>query len=143
ATSYALLLPLYSFPTRRSSDLGNADGPHYFVMVYRKDKAINDRAASAMEKFNQSFFPNAELKTSNLTLGDELGITFVSDLPGKTAAMEDLHVFTEKLPGLTDLRNHKFDNLGITKENFYIFYRTKGLNEYLRFFEKTYQTKHQ
>lgn len=122
---------------------GNADGPHYFVMVYRKDKAINDRAASAMEKFNQSFFPNAELKTSNLTLGDELGITFVSDLPGKTAAMEYFHVFTENLPGLTDLRNHKFDNFVITKENFDIFYRTKGLNEYLRFFEKTYQTKNQ
>lgn len=121
----------------------NPEGPHYFVVVYRKDKPLNDQAASVIDGFNRTFFTKAELKTSNLTLDDQLGLTFVSDLPGKTAAMEYYKVFTENLPQLPELRNHKFDNFVITKENFDIFYRTKGLNEYLRFFEKNYQTKSQ
>ena len=65
-------------------------------------------------------------------------ITLVADLPRVSSALEYVYTFTEKLPGFVELRNHKFDNFVITKDNFDIFYRTKGLDEYLYFFEKNY-----
>jgi hypothetical protein len=117
--------------------------PHYFVLVYQKSAGINELTSSALEYFNESFFSRLDLKTSHLVLNDQYAITFVSELNSKQAAMEYFHAFSENLPGIADLRNHKFDNFVITKENFDIFYRTKGLNEYLRFFEKNYQTKNQ
>jgi hypothetical protein len=42
------------------------------------------------------------------------------------------------MSSLTELGNHKFDTFVITKDNFDIFYRTKGLDEYLKFFETNY-----
>ncbi|HET9487803.1 MAG TPA: tetratricopeptide repeat protein [Chryseosolibacter sp.] len=121
--------------------ISSFDAPHYFVLVYTQQGKINELTASALERFNDSHFSQLSLKTSHLVLNDELALTFVSDLPGKKAAMEYFQSFTENLSGMRDLRNHKFDNFVITKDNFDIFYRTKGLNEYLRFFEKNYQTK--
>jgi hypothetical protein len=119
------------------------DGTHYFVLVYRKGKGMNELTASSLEKFNDSRFNQLNLRTSHLVLNEEYSITFVSDLPDKKAAMEYFQTFTENLTGMRELRNHKFDNFVITKDNFDTFYRTKGLNEYIRFFEKNYQTKNQ
>ena len=119
------------------------NGPHYFVLVYPKKKNANEVTGAALEYFNESHFAQSKLNTSHLVLNDDLALTFVSEFAGKKAAMEYFQTFSENLPGIQDLRNHKFDNFVITKENFDIFYRTKGLNEYLRFFEKNYQTKNQ
>ena len=119
------------------------DEPHYFVLVYAKGKGMSELTASSLEKLSDTHFSQLNLKTSHLVLNEEYALTFVSDLPDKKAAMDYFQTFTENLPGMAALRNHKFDNFVITKENFDIFYRTKGLNEYLRFFEKNYQTKNQ
>lgn len=119
------------------------EGLHYFVMVYPKGKGVNELTASSLERFNSSQFSELNLRTSHLVLNDEYSLTFVSDLPDRKAAMAYFKAFSENLPGIPALRNHKFDNFVITKDNFDIFYRTKGLNEYLRFFEKNYQTKNQ
>ncbi|HEU5145848.1 MAG TPA: tetratricopeptide repeat protein, partial [Chryseosolibacter sp.] len=123
-----------------STDL---DEPHYFVLVYKRSDDIAELTAAALEYFNESYFGRVKLNTSHLVLNDQLAITFVSDLQSRKAAVDYFQSFTENLPTIPDLGNHKFDNFVITKENFDIFYRTKGLNEYLRFFEKNYQTKNQ
>lgn len=119
------------------------DEPHYFVLVYRQSDNIDELTSSALAHFNESHFRQLDLKTSNLILNEDYALTFASDFKGKMAAMEYFKAFTENLPSITNLRNHKFDNFVITKDNFDIFYRTKGLNEYIRFFEKNYQTKNQ
>ncbi|MEX1241313.1 MAG: hypothetical protein WEB30_16445, partial [Cyclobacteriaceae bacterium] len=116
---------------------------HYFVLIYPMGKGMSELTASSLEKFNRGYFDQLNLKTSHLVLNEEYSITFVSDLPDKKAAVEYFKTFTENLPGFRELRNHKFDNFVITKDNFDTFYRTKGLNEYIRFFEKNYQTKNQ
>ncbi len=123
--------------------ISSFDETHYFVIVYQQKDEIGELASSALSYFNESQFTKLGLKTSNMVLNDDYAITFVSDLQGKSTAEEYFQTFTENLPGIADLRNHKFDNFVITKENFDIFYRTKGLNEYIRFFEKNYQTKNQ
>ncbi len=119
------------------------DETHYFVLVYAKSEGINELTVSALESFNKSHFSQSGLKTSHLELNDEYALTFVSDLQDKKTAMDYFQTFSENAKDIAALRNHKFDNFVITKDNFDIFYRTKGLNEYLRFFKKNYQTENQ
>jgi hypothetical protein len=117
--------------------------PHYFVIVYKKTERMDESASAALESFNASAFASVNLKTSNLILNEEYAITFSADLPDKSTAMDYFKTFTEKRPSMTGLRNHKFHNFVITKDNFDIFYRTKGLDEYLQFFEKNYLSENQ
>ena len=115
--------------------------PHYFVMVYRKDENMTPVASVTLEKFNRDNFRDLKLKTSNLLLDDTFSLTLVDELPRVSSALEYVKTFSEKLPTLNELRNHKFHCFVITKDNFDIFYRTKGLDEYLQFFEKNYPTE--
>jgi len=117
--------------------------PHYFVMVYRQDENMGASGSTALGKFNQDYFKDLKLKTSNLVLSDDYTLTLVADLPRISSALEYIKTFNEKLPTLAELRNHKFHSFVITKDNFDIFYRTKGLDEYLQFFEKNYPTEDQ
>jgi tetratricopeptide (TPR) repeat protein len=112
--------------------------PHYFVIVYKQTERMDEAASSALEAFNTERYGDLNLKTSNLILNEEYAITFSADLPDKSAAMDYFNSFTEKRPSMSKLRNHKFHNFVVTKDNFDIFYRTKGLDEYLQFFEKNY-----
>lgn len=114
---------------------------HYYVVVYSAPQKVHEQLTSALESFNKTTFANLDLKTSNLTFNEEYGITFVVDLPDVETAMAYYSSFSEKLSNLMIRGNHKFDNFVITKENFDIFYRTKGLNEYLQFFQKNYTQK--
>ncbi len=112
--------------------------PHYFILVYRNDEGMGSTGSTVLGRFNQNNFSELKLKTSNLALNDEYTLTLVDELPRISSALEYMKTFNEKLPTLTELRNHKFHSFVITKDNFDIFYRTKGLDEYLQFFEKNY-----
>jgi tetratricopeptide (TPR) repeat protein len=114
---------------------------HYFVMVYKKDERMF--ASAALEKFNENHFKDLRLKTSNLVLNDDYTLTLVDGLPRVSSAIEYFQTFNDKLATLTELRNHKFYTFVITKDNFDIFYRTKGLDEYIQFFEKNYPAENQ
>ncbi|MBT1702672.1 tetratricopeptide repeat protein [Chryseosolibacter indicus] len=116
---------------------------HYFVVVHkRKDKA-EDIFTNRLKLFNEQHFSEINLKISNLILNDDYAVTFVSEFSNVSTAIRYFITFNENLPTLNDLGNQKFDNFVITKDNFDIFYRTKGLDEYLRFFEKNYPKENQ
>lgn len=147
-TAYAekLLKASRDFELKREKEKGikyiaSFDEPHYFVMIFRTDAKLEDVAAKALDGFNQTHFASAGLKVSNLIFNETNSITFVSGLTGMKDAQQYYRTFIEKQPGLNALKNHKFDTFVITKNNFDIFYRTKGLHEYLQFFEKNYIPK--
>lgn len=137
-----------SFQTRQELQRGiqyirSLEEPHYFVIVHRQDENMASAATTTLEKFNEQYFKELKLKTSNLILNDEFTMTLVADLPRISSAIEYIRTFNEKLSGLSELRNHKFHSFVITKDNFDIFYRTKGLDEYIQFFEKNYPAEDQ
>lgn len=117
--------------------------PHYFVLVYKRAENMSDAASATLEKFNQENFKELNLQTSNLVLDEQYTLTFVSGLPGISVAIDYIQTFKQKLPSIVELRNHNFNNFVITKDNFDIFYRTKGLDEYLQFFDKNYPAESQ
>jgi tetratricopeptide (TPR) repeat protein len=117
--------------------------PHYFVIVHKKSENIGNKASSALERFNNTYYSELKLRTSNLVLNDDYIITIVADLPRVSTAIDYVQTFNEKLADMRELRNHKLNNFVITKDNFDIFYRTKGLDEYIYFFEKNYPARNQ
>jgi hypothetical protein len=100
-------------------------------------------ASAALERLNEQNFKDLRLKTSNLVFNDDYTLTLVDGLPRVSSAIEYFQTFNEKLNTLAELRNHKFYTFVITKDNFDIFYRTKGLDEYIQFFEKNYPAENQ
>ncbi|MGC3945889.1 MAG: tetratricopeptide repeat protein [Chryseolinea sp.] len=112
--------------------------PHYFVMIYRNEEKLGNMPMLTLEKFNTDNFRELNLKTSNMVFNPENTMTLVDGIPRVSSAIEYMKSFNEKLATLTELRNHKFHSFVITKDNFDILYRTKGLDEYLQFFEKNY-----
>jgi tetratricopeptide (TPR) repeat protein len=117
--------------------------PHYFVLVHRRSDNLSAVVSAMLERFDEDNFKELKLKTSNLVLNDEYILTLVDELPRISWALEYKKTFNEKLSTLTELRNHKFHSFVITKDNFDIFYRTKGLDEYLQFFERNYPAESQ
>jgi tetratricopeptide (TPR) repeat protein len=115
--------------------------PHFFVLISEKKDAVEGTAAKTLEQFNATNFKDSKLKVSNLILNDTYTLTLVSDLTGLTTAKEYYKSFSEKRDALTELKSYKFSYFVITKDNFDIFYRTKGIDEYTRFFEKNYTSQ--
>jgi tetratricopeptide (TPR) repeat protein len=115
--------------------------PHFFVLISEKKDAVENAASKALETFNEVNFKDLKLKVSNLILNDTYTLTLVSDLTDLEAAKSYYKSFSEKRESLSALKNYKFSYFVITKDNFDIFYRTKGLDEYTRFFEKNYTSQ--
>jgi tetratricopeptide (TPR) repeat protein len=115
--------------------------PHFFVLISEKKDAVEGAAAKTLEQFNVTNFKDSKLKVSNLILNDTYTLTLVSDLTGLATAKEYYKSFSEKRETLSELKNYKFSYFVITKDNFDIFYRTKGIDEYTRFFEKNYSSQ--
>ena len=146
AYAKTLLQSSRDFQLRKEKEKGiqyilSLEEPHYFVLVSDRESDMADVATKTLEGFNSANFKDLNLKVSTLILNDSFTITLVSDLPNLSSAVDYYKAFIEKRTALTGLKDYKFSNFVITKDNFDIFYRTKGLDEYLQFFEKNYRTE--
>jgi tetratricopeptide (TPR) repeat protein len=112
--------------------------PHYFVLISARADKIEDIVSKMLGSFNRTLFDDLDLKVSNLILNETYNVTLVADLPRISSALEYYKTFTEKRSSFTELKDFKISSFVITKDNFDIFYRTKGLDEYQKFFEKNY-----
>jgi tetratricopeptide (TPR) repeat protein len=144
-TEYAkkLLVASRDFQLKQEKEKGiqfikSFEEPHYFVLVSETAAKKEGAISQTLESFNRTHFSDLGLKVSNLILNDSYTITLVADLPRVSSAIEYYKTFTENLTSFTELKSLKFNSFVITKDNFDIFYRTKGLDEYIRFFEKNY-----
>lgn len=132
---------LYKEKEKATKYLRSFEEPHYFIVVYPTAERMENTVVQSLNSFNNSYFKELNLKISNLILNETSTLTMVSDLPRLSSALEYFKTFSEKLNTLTGLKSYKFNSFVITKDNFNIFYRTKDLDEYLRFFEKNYPTE--
>ena len=119
--------------------------PHTFVLVY--DRADNNNLTKElmyhMEVFNSENYKEANLTTANLTLEGNKAMIIVRDFSAKESANEYYKHFNSENSPLKRLSKilvaeTSFNNFVITQDNFNIFYQTKDLNTYLRFFENNY-----
>jgi len=113
-------------------------GPHFFVVVYRSEERLTNPVVDALEKFNKTEYAKFKLTTSNLGLEDKT-LTMCVEFPDRESVMGYYYKFLAQLAPAKPFSDHKFYNFVITRDNFQIFYRTKSLDEYLTFFDKSYQ----
>lgn len=118
-------------------------GQHRFIVAYNTSDKITNAVASALEKFNDSQWPNLKLITSNLILNDNTILTIVNDFPDRETALSYFDKFLAQISTTKPFSNYKFHNFVISNDNFQTFYRTKALDEYLTFFDRNYQKKNQ
>lgn len=116
---------------------------HYYVILYKISDKLADKLADDIQRFNSQYFKGMKLETSNLVFNDDYALTMVTDLKDKTAAMEYFDKLNAWLAQRPSFTSYKFDNFVITRENFQIFYRQKGLDEYLTFYDRNYKVQNQ
>ncbi|MTI38866.1 methyltransferase [Fulvivirga lutimaris] len=137
-----LLTASRSFLERKRKRLGTEyvkylEQSHYLVYVYELKSGLTDAISQAIDNYNGKF-SGLNLKTSNLILNDELAMILVSDFENKIDAFQYYSDFIKSDPIDEAKRNSKFYKFVITKDNFNIFYQSKDLDAYLKFFEKNY-----
>jgi len=129
---------------KRTQYIRSFEEPHFFIIAWPVTESLEaNTVTKRLQSFNTANFSEQNLKVSNLQLNDSYALVLVGDLPRISTSLEYYKTFTEKRSTFNELKNHKISTFIITKDNFDIFYRTKGLDEYLRFFEKNYKPENQ
>lgn len=114
------------------------DQEHFLVLVHETSKNITDRITGEIDKFNEENYTSQNLKTSNLILDETYSITLVSEFEGAKSSL----IYYEKLI-LSPSVKSGIDLTGlelftISKDNFTIFYQSKELKQYIKFFNRHY-----
>ncbi|HNP17338.1 MAG TPA: methyltransferase [Fulvivirga sp.] len=143
-TPYAneLLDASRSFLERKRKRLGTEfvkylQQSHYFVLIYEVNAKLTDLISGTLEEFNGKN-NYTDLKTSNLILNDQFAMTLISDFEGKPEALKYYKQFIKADPVVESKRNSKFYKFVITKDNFNIFYQSRDIDAYIKFFDKNY-----
>jgi tetratricopeptide (TPR) repeat protein len=114
----------------------SASEPHYFVIVHaRADSGV----VEALEAFNRNHFAEAKLSTTEMGLDGNRAMAVVSHFPDEAAARQYYKTFIEQAAALGDAQDRRHDKVLISSVNFNILYRTKGWDEYVKFFERNYR----
>ena len=113
------------------------DQEHFFVLVYNADKQLAEELPGKVEAFYKQEYPEEQLSTANLILDASNSIVMVNQFDSKSLATEFHQSFSEGNI-LDEYKAAKFSTFVITKDNFKIFYETKELESYLKFFESNY-----
>ena len=111
---------------------------HFFVLLYPTEHQLSDELPKILDSYNATKFEQEDLKTGNLILNDEYSIVLINEFQDMAKAKTYYNTINGDDSPLTEYSTYKLYNFVITKDNFQILYQTKGLQEYLNFFEKNY-----
>lgn len=112
--------------------------PHYFLLIYENEKKLADTLIRAVDSFNLENNPEAGLKATNLILNGKTAMVYVSQFPDRPASMLYFRAFERSMPIPEEAANAKQKFFVISKDNFQLFYDSKDVNEYQKFFTKFY-----
>ncbi len=110
---------------------------HYFVLIYELKSGLTEQLSAMVDGYNKQS-GQLQLKTSNLILTESNAIILVSDFANPELALAYFNQFNESDPINEQKQNSKFYKFVITKDNFNIFYQSKDIDAYIKFFNKNY-----
>ncbi len=114
------------------------DEVHFFVVIYPSEKELNEKLINTIDQFNTSHGMADDLKSGNLSFDEDQSLILINEFKNENRAISYYETFNTGNSPLDEFGSFKFHNFVISKENFEILYRTKGLEEYLSFFKKNY-----
>lgn len=110
--------------------------PHYFLVMYPRGEG---GVIEGLEAFNRNHFEGAKLTTTEMALDENRAMAIVSHFPDEAAARQYYKTFVDQAAALGEGQYRRHDKVLISSVNFNILYRTKGWDEYLKFFERNYR----
>lgn len=110
---------------------------HYFVLAYNADKDLAEDLPVKVQRFYKTEFPNKKFSPANLILDGSTSLVMVNEFGTKAVAKTFYDAFMNS-GTLDEYVAQKFSPFIITKDNFKIFYETKELEGYLKFFKENY-----
>ncbi|MEM8966849.1 MAG: methyltransferase [Bacteroidota bacterium] len=121
------------------------DEKHSFIVVYKNKGRLSSELPRVIDTFNTEYFEKAKLTSANLMLEDGQVMIIVEEFPDQSTAQQYFQEFNGEFSPLNNLPSSKaYDrsditsSFVITEDNLPILYRTKDVENYLRFFEKHY-----
>jgi tetratricopeptide (TPR) repeat protein len=111
---------------------------HFFVLLYPSGNQLSDDLPKTLDEYNEQNYADGDLNTGNLILNDDYSLVLINEFPTKEDAEAYYQSINRDDSPLSQYSSYKLYNFVITKDNFQILYQTKGLQEYLSFFEKNY-----
>ncbi|HEY8513371.1 MAG TPA: hypothetical protein VIL31_15540 [Cyclobacteriaceae bacterium] len=114
----------------------SASAQHYFLLLYPRGET---GVIEALEAFNRNHFDGSQLTTTEMSLDESRSMAVVSHFPDEAAARQYFRTFVEQAAALGDGPGRRHERVLISTVNFNILYRTKGWDEYLKFFERNYR----
>ncbi len=115
----------------------NFNKPHQYVIVYEnKDDAVSKLPAFIDEKLAKLSIKG--LNHSNLILDDQFALVLIIGLADKPSAIEFSKNFQQAGKIENEFKALKVYEFIITDDNFNVFYKTKELETYLKFFRNNY-----
>jgi tetratricopeptide (TPR) repeat protein len=134
-TSQDYQINLYS--SSKAKYIKNFSTTHYFILVYPLEEDLSNNVPAAMAEYLQEI--NSNLVSGNIVLDEDHAIILVNEFQNKSDAegFYAEYLLTEKIS--TNFAPARFTPMVITTENFQIFYETKDLDSYVRFFSNNYK----
>jgi outer membrane protein assembly factor BamD (BamD/ComL family) len=126
------------FNSAKAKFIKDFDQKHYFVLVYKAVDNMAETVPEMMGQFIESNYPEANLIVGNLILDEKNTIILVNEFPNRSFAEAFFEDFNEGNEILDSFLSTKFDNFVITNDNFNIFYQTKDVDAYMKFFKENY-----
>ncbi len=118
---------------------------HSFILVYNSKGRLSTELPRVVDAYNAEYFAEAQLRSANLMLEDGQVMIIVEEFPDQSTAQRYFEEFNSDISPLNNLpESNSYDrsditsNFIITEDNLPILYRTKDIENYLRFFEKHY-----
>lgn len=126
------------FNSAKAKFVQDFDQKHYFVLVYEPEGDMAEKVPELMDQFIESNFNDSNLVVGNLILDADKSIILVNEFADRSSAESFYDAFNAGNELLEAFVSTKFDNFVVTYDNFNIFYQTKDVGAYMKFFKENY-----
>lgn len=117
------------------------DAELFYVMLFPDKWRKNEDIKNRVSLFNDKFFSTTSLNTTNLMLNDKTQMIIVKQFPNKAKGLDYLTAIKDNTDVFKELDKSQVQQFVIAPDNFAKLYQTKKVDEYLRFFEKTFNSE--
>ncbi len=126
------------FNSRKAQFVPAFKQTHFFVIVYNASGEMIDDLPDQVEALLDDHFQGHDYTVGNLILDEKQSMILVNQMPGKQEAIDFYQKFNEVSQLDETYLSTKFNKFVITEDNFNIFYQTKDIDAYLKFFKANY-----
>ena len=126
------------FNSAKAKFIRDFDQKHYFVLVYKPEGDIAETLPAAVGQYIKSRYEESDLIVGNLILDAQNSIILVNEFQDRSMAESFYRDFNDSNEVQAAYVSAKFDNFVITYDNFNIFYQTKDVGAYMKFFRENY-----